>query len=111
MEKYKIGDILKGKVTGFENYGIFVNIDEVYTGLIHISEISSGFVRNVKDFAKIDDEIKVKVIEVDEETKKLKLSIKDFEKNTIDESKNGFDPLAQNLPIWMEEKLKELNNE
>ena len=37
---YKIGDIVKGKVTGIENYGIFLLMEDGYTGLIHISEIS-----------------------------------------------------------------------
>ena len=44
---YKIGDIVKGKVTGIENYGIFLLMEDGYTGLIHISEISEKFVRNV----------------------------------------------------------------
>ncbi|MEG1150124.1 MAG: S1 RNA-binding domain-containing protein, partial [Bacilli bacterium] len=41
---YNIGDIIKVKVSGIEKYGIFVHVDDLYNGLIHISEISSGFI-------------------------------------------------------------------
>ena len=47
MAKYKIGDIVQGCVTGIEKYGVFVNLDEYYTGLIHISEVSDLYVRNI----------------------------------------------------------------
>ena len=45
MLKYDKGKIVTGQVTGIEKYGIFVSLDEFYSGLIHISEISDGFVR------------------------------------------------------------------
>ena len=48
--QYKIGDIVQGCVTGIEKYGVFVNLDEYYTGLIHISEVSDLYVRNVNDY-------------------------------------------------------------
>ena len=50
MSKYENGKIVTGCVTGIENYGIFVSLDEYYSGLIHISEISHGFVKDVHDF-------------------------------------------------------------
>ena len=68
MTQIKVGDIVTGKVTGIENYGIFVNFGE-YNGLIHISEISSNFVKDVHEFAKIGEEIKGKVLEIDEKNK------------------------------------------
>ena len=103
MSKVKINDVIEGIVTGIETYGIFVNADE-YNGLIHISEISSNFVRDVKDYANIGDKIKAKVIEIDEETHQLKLSIKDFEQDIkkakrekIIETGEGFLPLENKL--------------
>ena len=50
MIPYKKGQIIKGTITGIEKYGAFVSLDEYYTGLIHISEISHGFVRDINDF-------------------------------------------------------------
>ena len=49
MLKYEKGKIVTGHVTGIEKYGIFVNLDEFYSGLIHISEISDGFVKDIND--------------------------------------------------------------
>ena len=44
MSKYKKGRVVSGVVTGIEKYGVFIGLDEFYSGLIHISEISHGFV-------------------------------------------------------------------
>ena len=44
MKKYKYGEIVTGYVTGIEKYGVFVSLDEYYSGLIHISEISEKYV-------------------------------------------------------------------
>ena len=105
------GDSVKGKVTGVENYGIFLLMEDGYTGLIHISEISDKFVRNVSDYVQVDDEIYAKVIEVDESNKRYALSIKNYDyregkSNVIDV--NGFTPLAEALPNWIDE-YKERN--
>ena len=54
MYNYKKGDMVKGKVTGIEKYGIFVSINDGVTGLIHISEISDAFVKNVFDYVEMD---------------------------------------------------------
>ena len=77
--KIKKGRIVYGTVTGIETYGIFVSCDDYYTGLIHISEISHGFVKNINDFVKVGDIIFVEVLDVDEELGHLKLSIKNIE--------------------------------
>ena len=73
---YNIGDVIKCTVTGFKDYGIFVKVDHDYIGLIHISEISESFVRNVSDYSEVGETIYAKIIEIDEESKQLKLSIK-----------------------------------
>lgn len=116
MKNYKIGDIVKGKVTGIEDYGIFLLVDDDVTGLIHISEISDGFVRNVSDYAEIGETISAEVIEYDEVNKKLKLSIKNdnFVKKSkknlpIKETKIGFKSLSEKLDGWIENKEKEIS--
>ena len=63
---YKVGDIIKVNVTGIEKYGIFVNIDADYNGLIHISEISDSFVRDINDYVKVGDTINSKILEIDD---------------------------------------------
>ena len=82
-------------------------MEDGYTGLIHISEISEKFVRNVADYVEVDDVIYAKVIEVDEENKRYKLTIKNYDyregKNIDIVDVNGFTPLAEALPDWIEE--------
>ena len=79
MSKYRKGNIVKATVTGIESYGVFVSFDEYYTGLIHISEISNNFVKDITDYVNIGDVISVKILEIDDEEGHLKLSIKDIE--------------------------------
>lgn len=114
MSKYKKGKIVRGIVSGIESYGAFVTLDEYYTGLIHISEISHGFVRNITDFLNIGETIYVQILEVDEETNHLKLSIKniDYKPNTrkktkkIVETSQGFRTLAYKLPKWINNSIE-----
>lgn len=109
-EEYKVGNIIKGQVTGIEKYGIFVNVDPWYDGLIHISEVSEGYVRDIHDFVKIGETIYCQVLEVNEENLQLKLSIKNInykassDNSPIKETRKGFLPLKENLNIWLEEK-------
>ena len=114
--QYKINDIVKGQVTGIEDYGIFVKLDKTHIGLIHISEITEGYVNNINNFVKIDEMIFVRILDIDNKTGQMKLSIKNinYKENgltqNIQESIRGFLPLQQNLSIWTEEKLKEIKD-
>lgn len=108
---YKVGDIISGQVTGIEKYGIFVSVDHQYDGLIHISEVSSDFVKDIHDFVQIGETIYCQVLEVDDEELHLKLSIKNInyksnnEGNPIQETRKGFLPLKENLDVWLNDKL------
>lgn len=114
MTKYKKGRIVKGTVSGIEKYGVFIKLEELYNGLIHISEVSHSFVKDINNYVKIGDEIYVEILEVDENTCQLKLSIKNINfrrkmfknKNKIEETTNGFNTLQQMLPIWIDKKVK-----
>lgn len=115
MNDYKINDIIKVTVTGIQKYGAFVTIDNNYNGLIHISEISNGYVRNINDYLKINDRIYAQIIDIDNEQKKIKLSIKNIDyRNTgqllenEDSRENGFKPLKEHLDTWVDDKIKEI---
>jgi len=118
MAKYEKGKIIKGTVTCIEPYGAFVSFGEFYNGLIHISEISRGYVRDINDFVKVGDHIYTEILEVDEEEAHLKLSIKNIQycvngkprKRKIIETPSGFKTLAEKLPVWTEKKLKSIKN-
>ena len=71
----EVGTKLEGKVTGITHFGAFVDLSGGVTGLVHISEIADNYVKDVKDHLKIDDIVKVKVINVDKDGK-IGLSIK-----------------------------------
>ena len=103
MAKYKVGDIVAGVVTGIEKYGIFVGLEDGYTGLIHISEISNFYVKDVNNFATVGEKIESKILKIDKKNKKLILSLKEAD-NSFKESGTGFDPLKAKLPEWIKEK-------
>lgn len=68
------GDIMEGKVQGITKFGAFIELAGGVVGLVHISEIADTYVKEVKDFIKEGDEVKVKVLNV--AGKKIGLSIK-----------------------------------
>ena len=116
QDDYKVGDIIKCEVTGIEKYGIFVKADNDYYGLVHISEISDNYVKDIYSYVDINETIYCQIISVDKENKQLKLSIKNInykEKINPDfpETRKGFLLLKENLPIWLDEKLKEYKKE
>ncbi len=110
MEKYYKDEIVEGLVTGIEKYGVFVSLDEYYSGLIHISEISDGYVRDINNFVNIGETIRVRVLDSDDDTFHVKLSIKDLNyrmnrsNSKILETGSGFQILKNNLDKWIEEK-------
>lgn len=114
MSLYKEGQIIKATISGIENYGAFVTLDDGYSGLIHISEISYNYVKDINSYFKVGDLIFVEIIHVDNIEKKLKLSIKNitynkkkcYLKKRIVETPSGFKTLSEILPIWIEKKLK-----
>jgi len=107
MEKYEKNEIVEGMVTGIEDYGIFVSLDEYYSGLIHISEISDGFVKDINKYVNIGETIKMRVLDSDDETFHVKLSIKDLDyrtngnKSKIEETGTGFKILKDTLDEWI----------
>ncbi len=72
------GSVLEGIVKGITNFGAFVELPGGMTGLVHISEVADSYVKNVSDYLKENDKVKVKVINIDKEGK-VGLSIKQAE--------------------------------
>ena len=73
---YKVGDVVKGKVTKIAAFGAFVELSNKIDGLIHISQLSRDHVDKVKDVLAIGDEVEARVIKVDTEERRIGLSIK-----------------------------------
>ncbi len=83
----EVGAIFEGKVTGITNFGAFVEIGDNQTGMVHISEVASTYVKEIKDFLTEGQIVKVKVMSVGEDGK-ISLSIKKAEENHAKEN-NG----------------------
>lgn len=117
----KIGDKLTGTVTGIKGYGAFVDLENGQTGLIHISELKTGFVDNIYNHIQIGQTVLVQVVDVDEFSGKTSLSIRTLEEErqrlprrhrfTNERLKIGFEPLARQLPQWIQESKEYLRQQ
>ena len=72
----EIGSILEGKITGITNFGVFVDLGENKSGLVHISELSDRFISDPTQVVSIHQHVKVKVLSVDLVRKRVQLSMK-----------------------------------
>lgn len=117
----KIGDKIQGIITGVQPYGAFVELEDGTTGLIHISEIKTGFVDNIHDHLKMGQQVLVQVVDYDEFSKKASLSLRTLEEEkqkfprrhrfTNDRNKFGFQPLEEAMPTWIQEAKDMLEQE
>ncbi|MBE6671489.1 MAG: S1 RNA-binding domain-containing protein [Ruminococcaceae bacterium] len=91
----EIGSILDGRVTSITKFGAFVALPDSKSGMIHISEISNSYVKDINEFIKVGQEVRVKVCSVDEKGR-IALSLKQvedkkeertFDKKTVEERK------------------------
>ncbi|GIO28612.1 S1 domain-containing post-transcriptional regulator GSP13 [Ornithinibacillus bavariensis] len=116
-DKFEIGEVLKGKVTGIQPYGAFVALNDEVQGLVHISEVTHGFVKDINDHLSVGDEVSVKVLSVDEDNNKISLSIRATEEPPkkqakakpqkksvkLEEDTSGFNTLKEKLEEWIEQ--------
>jgi len=126
-ENIEVGSILTGKVTGIQPYGAFVALDDNTQGLVHISEITHGYVKDINEHLKVGDEIKVKVLSIDEGAGKIGLSIRATEEAPVQQTpkpkkprkrqaaaiipeadgQQGFNTLKDKLQEWIDQSSRE----
>ncbi len=75
-EKYIPGQIVRGKVTKLTNFGVFVELEEDLEGLLHISELADHKIDNPQEVVKIGDEVEVKILRVDTDSRKIGASLR-----------------------------------
>ncbi len=75
-EKYIPGQIVRGKVTKLTNFGVFVELEPGLEGLLHISELSDQKIESPQDVVKIGDEVEIKILRVDTDSRKIGLSLR-----------------------------------
>ncbi|QZY54987.1 CvfD/Ygs/GSP13 family RNA-binding post-transcriptional regulator [Crassaminicella profunda] len=127
------GNIVVGKVTAIKPFGAFVAIEEGKEGLVHISQIAHGFVKDINEHLSVGDEVKVKILSMDQESGKISLSIRETlpapapterkseqrsERPRRPRQKRGgmnyqdpknnesFNPLGDQLKAWLEQSKK-----
>ena len=76
-EKFTVGQVVKGKVTGIKPFGAFVALDDNTQGLVHISQVTHGFLKDINEALSVGDEVEVKILSIDADSKRISLSIKD----------------------------------
>jgi len=102
----QVGSVVEGVVTGITNFGAFVELPGGKVGLIHISEVADVYVRDVKDFLKEQNKVKVKVLSVDERGK-IGLSIKQLQEHSTPKppANENHRPSRFSPPASFEDKL------
>ena len=88
-----VGAIVEGKVTGITKFGAFVALPENKSGMVHISEVASSFVNDIKDFLQEGQQVKVKIINIDQQGR-INLSIKKAEAPEAEEPRQSRAPRA-----------------
>src|ERR1700712_569970 len=93
--KYKIGDLVTGKVTKLASFGAFVQLQDDIDGLVHISQLSEDHVAKVKDVLKVGQEVEARVIKVDKVERRIGLSIKaaNYSEEELKRESEAFDSL------------------
>lgn len=120
--QYEAGQIVEGKVTGIQSYGAFVALDDKTQGLVHISEVTHGFVKDINEHLAVGDDVKVKVIQVDETKNKISLSIRatteapkkenarpakrKSQPRAQEQDNSGFNTMKDKLEEWMKQSNK-----
>lgn len=115
IPRIKEGDIVEGKITGIQSYGVFIKLDDECSGLVHATELEKLESENLARFFKIGQVLKVKVLRIKQGGKqailrihrttnyKRKMGASGFE------TASGFAALEKQVPIWIKEAKEKQN--
>jgi small subunit ribosomal protein S1 len=84
---FKIGDMVKGKISKITSYGAFVELDNDIDGLVHISQVSEERIENIKDVLEEGAQVEARVIKIDKDERRIGLSVKAANYNEVDLAK------------------------
>ena len=97
----EVGNILPGKITGITNFGAFVDLGNRKTGLVHISEVSNSYIKDIKDVLTVGDEVQVKVMEIAGDGK-VSLSIRRASSDSSEETIEDKPKFQKSVPCNQE---------
>jgi len=100
-----VGQELMGKVVRVEKFGAFIDVGAERPGMVHVSELTNGYVNSPSEVVKVGDEIRVKVIKVNSKKKQIDLSVKALEQK-VEMPRDAEEDLS-NLPTAMEFALRQ----
>ena len=120
--QYQVGQLVIGKVYNVKPYSLFMSFEDGVTGLLHISEISDSFVRDIEKYGSVGDEIKVKILSIDKDNGFLRVSYKQvpteeaFSNHTNQRksptvTEEEFLPLKEKLDGWINEAYEKIEKE
>ena len=94
-QRYKIGDLVQGKVTKLASFGAFVQLADDIDGLVHISQLSEDRVEKVKDVLKVGQDVEARVIKVDKTERRIGLSVKaaNYSEDELRKETEAFDSI------------------
>ncbi len=107
--KYTPGSVISGKVTNVTDFGIFVEIEEGIEGLVHISELGQKRIKSSSDLFAIGDDVSAVVINVDQENRRMRLSIKDHESSLDKTPTSQYLNNSKNVTSSLGKALSEIN--
>ena len=94
-EKYAVGSVVEGKVVRITTFGAFVELEPGLDGLVHISQCALTRIAKVEDAVKVGDVVRVKILSVDTEAKRISLSIREvLEDEALEDNTNSLDEFA-----------------
>ena len=119
---YQVGQFVVGKVYNVKPYALFMSFEDGATGLLHISEISDSFVRDIEKYGSVGDEIKVKILSIDKENGFLRVSYKQVppeeaysshtnQRRLPTVTEEEFLPLKEKLDGWINDAYKKMKED
>ena len=121
--KYEVGKIVLGTVTNVKPYALFMEFEDGVNGLLHISEISDSYIRDIEKYGSKGDQLKVLIVGVDENNGFLRVSLKKVpaeeafstHSNNVrkapETNSEDFKELAERLPGWIDDALEQLKKD
>ncbi len=95
--RYRVGSIVTGKVSNITDFGVFVELEPGVEGLVHVSEVSSEKVDDLKSLLEVGQEIQAEVLNIDQEERKISLSMKAIEDEQVRAEKMALDQLNKEM--------------
>jgi small subunit ribosomal protein S1 len=106
---YRMGDVIKGKVSRVAGYGAFIQLEQDIDGLVHISQISEERIEKIKDHLSEGEEVSARVIKIDKEERRIGLSIKaaEYDEDALAKEVAAYDEVGEDLTTSLGDLLDE----